>query len=174
MVFGPSGATYIPFLDDRVPIGVPRFVSFDEWWNRVIFRSKEGQQISRRDLILSVADQDGGAHIDPELNEAYSKLSREGGMGWIYKSPKKTYTIRPPELAAVRQIAHEILKTFKPNYEAHPKLPHGSVAVGGFSLVEVKENKPIVSNQNTTPKVSRNGPCPCGSGKKYKKCHGAA
>jgi preprotein translocase subunit SecA len=24
------------------------------------------------------------------------------------------------------------------------------------------------------PKVGRNAPCPCGSGKKYKKCHGAA
>jgi preprotein translocase subunit SecA len=23
-----------------------------------------------------------------------------------------------------------------------------------------------------TPRVGRNDPCPCGSGKKYKKCHG--
>ncbi len=29
--------------------------------------------------------------------------------------------------------------------------------------------RPIVSNM---PKVGRNDPCPCGSGKKYKKCHG--
>ncbi len=29
--------------------------------------------------------------------------------------------------------------------------------------------KPIVRE---TPKVGRNDPCPCGSGKKYKKCHG--
>jgi preprotein translocase subunit SecA len=26
----------------------------------------------------------------------------------------------------------------------------------------------------TGPKIGRNDPCPCGSGKKYKKCHGAA
>ena len=26
----------------------------------------------------------------------------------------------------------------------------------------------------TQPKVGRNDPCPCGSGKKYKKCHGAS
>jgi len=25
-----------------------------------------------------------------------------------------------------------------------------------------------------TPKIGRNDPCPCGSGKKYKKCHGSA
>jgi preprotein translocase subunit SecA len=24
------------------------------------------------------------------------------------------------------------------------------------------------------PKVGRNDPCPCGSGQKYKKCHGAS
>jgi uncharacterized protein YecA (UPF0149 family) len=24
----------------------------------------------------------------------------------------------------------------------------------------------------STPKVGRNDPCPCGSGKKYKRCHG--
>jgi SEC-C motif-containing protein len=27
---------------------------------------------------------------------------------------------------------------------------------------------------NTEPQVGRNDPCPCGSGKKFKKCHGAA
>ncbi|MFZ5446899.1 MAG: preprotein translocase subunit SecA [Myxococcota bacterium] len=33
------------------------------------------------------------------------------------------------------------------------------------------DKKPVV---NEGPKVGRNDPCPCGSGKKYKKCHGAA
>ena len=28
------------------------------------------------------------------------------------------------------------------------------------------------SNRPTRPKVGRNDPCPCGSGKKYKHCHG--
>jgi preprotein translocase subunit SecA len=30
-------------------------------------------------------------------------------------------------------------------------------------------NKQVINND----KVGRNDPCPCGSGKKYKKCHGA-
>jgi hypothetical protein len=30
-----------------------------------------------------------------------------------------------------------------------------------------------VETRQVTPKVGRNDPCPCGSGKKYKKCHGA-
>jgi preprotein translocase subunit SecA len=37
------------------------------------------------------------------------------------------------------------------------------------------EEGPVAVKQivNTAPKVGRNDPCPCGSGKKYKKCHGA-
>ena len=36
---------------------------------------------------------------------------------------------------------------------------------------EMVRPKPVVREQ---PKVGRNDPCPCGSGNKYKKCHGAA
>ena len=35
---------------------------------------------------------------------------------------------------------------------------------------ELAKSKPV----RTGPKVGRNDPCPCGSGKKYKKCHGTA
>ena len=31
----------------------------------------------------------------------------------------------------------------------------------------------LPSSQGSVPEVGRNDPCPCGSGKKYKKCHGA-
>ena len=40
-------------------------------------------------------------------------------------------------------------------------------------------HKEVVTNQNyaqdqiNPEKIGRNDPCPCGSGKKYKKCHGA-
>ncbi len=43
------------------------------------------------------------------------------------------------------------------------------VSEGGGSA-EPQKKKPVV---NKVPKVGRNDPCPCGSGKKYKKCHGA-
>lgn len=32
-------------------------------------------------------------------------------------------------------------------------------------------DEPLVPIRNETPKIGRNNPCPCGSGKKYKKCH---
>jgi preprotein translocase subunit SecA len=36
------------------------------------------------------------------------------------------------------------------------------------------DDAPVSTVRRDEPKVGRNDPCPCGSGKKYKKCHGAA
>jgi preprotein translocase subunit SecA len=39
----------------------------------------------------------------------------------------------------------------------------------------LEQNAPEIHLQpavRTTPKIGANDPCPCGSGKKYKKCHG--
>ena len=38
-----------------------------------------------------------------------------------------------------------------------------------LGIIEDNENKPQI---DTTQKIGRNDPCPCGSGKKYKKCCG--
>ena len=49
----------------------------------------------------------------------------------------------------------------------------GGVGAGprGQAAGRMDERSPI---RRDAPKIGRNDPCPCGSGKKYKKCHGAA
>jgi preprotein translocase subunit SecA len=57
----------------------------------------------------------------------------------------------------------------------------GSVQDGGAAGGTAKpapartggDDAPIKTVRRDEPKVGRNDPCPCGSGKKYKKCHGA-
>jgi preprotein translocase subunit SecA len=44
---------------------------------------------------------------------------------------------------------------------------YGAAASGG-------QDAKVETVHRNSPKVGRNDPCPCGSGKKYKKCHGAA
>lgn len=39
--------------------------------------------------------------------------------------------------------------------------------------IGVKEKLKVVPIKHETPKPGRNDPCPCGSGRKYKHCHGA-
>jgi preprotein translocase subunit SecA len=44
---------------------------------------------------------------------------------------------------------------------------------GGAPVAEQEIQLPKVTIRRETPKVGRNDPCPCGSGKKFKNCHGA-
>ena len=37
---------------------------------------------------------------------------------------------------------------------------------------DTRARQPISPIVNSGPKIGRNDPCPCGSGKKYKNCHG--
>jgi preprotein translocase subunit SecA len=43
-------------------------------------------------------------------------------------------------------------------------------AIPGFSRGPQAATGPISTRRRSQPKVGRNDPCPCGSGKKYKKC----
>ncbi|MGV3489361.1 MAG: preprotein translocase subunit SecA [Tuberibacillus sp.] len=48
------------------------------------------------------------------------------------------------------------------------KVAEGQAVKAGSDDGEVVKKKPVVKGQ----KIGRNDPCPCGSGKKYKNCHG--
>jgi len=68
--------------------------------------------------------------------------------------------------AASRQAAAELAKKQAQRQKGlQYQGSHDPTSGGDFSVETVK---------SSGPKVCRNDPCPCGSGKKYKKCHGAA
>ncbi len=100
-----------------------------EWWNSPILKDKWGRTFCRRELVLNVADTDGGAHVDPELEEAYMAISRENSLGWVFNIGGKDSALEGrPELACMRQIAHELLATvhhFMPEFSqyAQPVIP---------------------------------------------------
>ena len=56
---------------------------------------------------------------------------------------------------------------------AAPAAPTNGAAGPGAKPPEVEVQLPKVTIRRDTPKVGRNDPCPCGSGKKFKHCHGA-
>ncbi len=70
----------------------------------------------------------------------------------------------------------ELLKTYKRRYVDNKIISSTTVLYrsNAFSrtlgIIEDNENKPQI---DTSKKIGRNDPCPCGSGKKYKKCCGA-
>lgn len=90
-----------------------RWLRFDKWWNNNILKDNKGRFFNRRDLILNLADTDGGAHVDPELDEIYMDLSRRNSLGWNIYNGNIAKPSPPPTMACIRQIAHEVLETLK-------------------------------------------------------------
>ncbi len=125
-----KNSQYIPFLDDTPQKNIG-FCSFDEWWNRLILTVDQDNTFSRKYIVLKLANQAGGAHVDPELDEKYYKLTKENLVGVEASfNGEKNKAILGIELAIVRQIGHEILKTFRDKY--HKKIvTHGSMAIVG-------------------------------------------
>jgi hypothetical protein len=79
-----GGDVFVPPLDNLSDArqGKPR-LSFPDWWEAVVIIDILGSRFSRKDLVLALANSDGGAHVDPQLTEAYAALSRSGSLGWI-------------------------------------------------------------------------------------------
>jgi len=92
-----------------------RNVSFDNWWTKPVIVDGKRKQFSRKDLVLIAANQDGGAHVDPSLDDAYAALSRKNTSNYVVITPGGGQP-KFPERAAIRQIAHELLKTCRPGY----------------------------------------------------------
>jgi preprotein translocase subunit SecA len=70
-------------------------------------------------------------------------------------------------------ILGRTVKAVGPSDEAAAPQPGALPAPGGSSTEGAEIQLPKVIVRRDTPKVGRNDPCPCGSSKKYKHCHGA-
>ena len=113
--------------------------------------------------------------------------------GYAQKNPKQEYKREAFELfgALLESVKLEVIKTLtnvqirsqedlKPDDESHienikPLHPTSSGATemepeenGEVAVAEAPKQRPVRAAQ----KIGRNDPCPCGSGKKYKHCHG--
>jgi preprotein translocase subunit SecA len=70
---------------------------------------------------------------------------------------------RRPQTMEHKQNLDELSDTQKAMQQA------AAHAGGNRGQQAPQQRRPIVNN---APKVGRNDPCPCGSGKKFKACHG--
>ena len=172
-----TGAGFIPKFDGH-PDGVQFLpLHFDEWWNSTILRDYCGRALTRRDLILEVTDTDGGAHVDPSLNEAYHFISRQHSLSWKFqRNEGEPEPVRGVELASIFQIGFEFIRAFDPEYSP-PKIAFEGM-LGEFFIHgrpgEAIFGRPLpfrMEMDSGIPKGSdRNLPCKCGSGRKAKRC----
>ena len=107
-----GGGRYIPLLGDGPSFETSRLLPMNRWLSRPV--GKRGtKQWSRQELITWVANSDGGAHIDSQLDPEHYELSRENGMGWQFSTSNSEFEPIKGDfvLASIRQIAYEVDKT---------------------------------------------------------------
>lgn len=109
-----EGGRYIPKMHSHPNIEEYFIIKFAKWWNNPVYQDKNHKTMHRRDLILNIANTDGGGHVDPRLDELYYEFSRKNELGWMFNRGDvvKAFEGRP-ELACIRQIAYEVLLTMK-------------------------------------------------------------
>jgi len=105
--------------------------------------------------------------------------------GYAQKNPKQEYKREAFELfegllQSVRMEVTKLLLTVEirteeqiEEAEAPPQLENVQYHHADYDdVIGVKEEKPAQPMVRHAEKIGRNDPCPCGSGKKYKHCHG--
>lgn len=101
----------MPWLD-AAPIKT--MVPLVDWWKSEVVFFNTGIEVTRRDLALWAANQDGGAHVDDALHVDYEKVLRGLDFTFTITQPsgKQLLTrIEELHLAALRQFAYEVLGT---------------------------------------------------------------
>lgn len=108
-----EGTTYKAFLGDGPPGNSTKYVYFSDWWNEIVIVDSRQAKFSRRSLILALTNKDGGAHVDPSLDEDYAHLTRSNSIGWTVSNGVDEKPLPEIELYSTRQIAYELLTSIK-------------------------------------------------------------
>ena len=125
-----NGAEIVPTLDDEI---VKKKIDFDSWWNGIILRLPNGRRVSRALLIESVADREGGTHLDPRPSDFIDQISKFG-LGWHFEHQGSSVPAKYIIHASMRQIAHETLRTLDMEYHCEPDTRVGTF-VSNFTKI---------------------------------------
>jgi len=121
-------------------------------------------------LLLQVLDHHWKEHL-----LAMDHLRQSVGLrGYAQKQPLQEYKRESFELfaAMINQIREEtMLALHRVQVEQPAPVQHETTPVT-YSHGDEEEVEAPKTFKRKQPKVGRNDPCPCGSGKKYKQCHG--
>ena len=143
----------------------------------------ESIKIFQRVILLKIVDSKWMDHID-EMDDLKKGI---GLRAYAQKDPVVQYRIEGGEMfdEMISQIKLDVAKVML--HLEHPKLhmeakSNVEITAEGLDLSAVNTARPDMPKNNVAekrqpvvnqgPKVGRNDPCPCGSGKKYKQCCG--
>ena len=147
--------------------------ALDEFLGSEAARAVPGaSEAQRREVAtrLHAALEDVGATL--------ATLSADDVHGWLFHAVPERFEPGDPLLphvaATIRALAGfaKLERLRRTLDEALPELEH-ALEHGHSHHHHDHDEEPQAPYVRGAPKIGRNDPCPCGSGKKFKKCHGA-
>ena len=112
-----------------------KYLTFADWWNEIIIDDKKNV-FSRRDIVLNIADTDGGTHVDGKLYQDYDNLTHHNSIGFSLETPFPSVPTQPTNNIAYQSI-RVIAQEFIISYDFYLQKIRGS------RLVDEKEEKKL-------------------------------
>ncbi|MCI9448706.1 MAG: preprotein translocase subunit SecA [Clostridiales bacterium] len=150
-----------------------RAMTLYEYKEKVMFGEAQMRELERVALLINV-DRKWMDHLEA----MDSVMETIGLQAYAQRNPISEYRLAAADFFdemilnirddTVRMVLSAMPRNAMKRVEVAKPVSEGFA--GGESNAEPAPKKPVV---NKNPKVGRNDPCPCGSGKKYKKCCGA-
>jgi hypothetical protein len=110
----PAPIKMLPMLGEKF-----REISLSDWWSKEPVFVHKNERFTRRKIILSAANKDGGAHVDVQLERYYEVLCAgeyaigiTGDLTCQGRPPFKqgvTHYSKNAHFALIRQFGHEAL-----------------------------------------------------------------
>jgi hypothetical protein len=86
---------------------------FPAWWSDPVTSDGRGLLFNRRDYVITMANKEGGSHVDPTLDAAWVRLTRDNAMNWHAVVGGIKFPASDPAPASVRQVAYEVEQTVR-------------------------------------------------------------
>lgn len=106
---GSNGPSYQPGLGEG---WTKQLIPAQQWWEQVVYVLSPDVRLSRKNIVLAAANQDGGAHVDSKLTPDYAELAKDGGLGFLLVDQdgmECDEQITNAHFVAIRQMTYELL-----------------------------------------------------------------
>ncbi len=145
------------------------FTLFEGMWNRI-----------EEESVLTLLRMPPPQSVNPEqmMGQDHEDDEEDSGLVFSHPDPGQTSGLAGPLASGTGSSLPPSSQRLRPQQTSRGNRRPGNEGEDGLIYQGSRQNEepsraaPIQTVKRETEKVGRNDPCPCGSGKKYKKCHG--
>ena len=128
--------------------------------------------------LLLTPDEDSGVALGADWAGGVLAVVDEPAWGWLSTPEVDTVSAMLGPVRALLLDDAALAAWTAEHYNGEPPSREQLIDDAGYALQDLRlwwlENAPRTAPRRVDATPGRNDPCPCGSGKKFKKCHGAS